>query len=527
MASGPSVMVRVLGDITGLGKSMDDTSAKGAGAASHLHAAFSGVLNTLNQTGVLGPFGSVLESAAGGLEKIAEHGKEIGPALLGAGATVTGIGVALQEMGSKDAAAHQQLQAAVEATGHSYEQYGGKVEEAIKHQEKYGHSASDTQDALRALTQATGDPAKALDDLSTATDLAAAKHESLTTASQQLAKASQGSAKILKEFGLTAKDAGGHTKTSTEIVGELSTKLQGQASAAASTFSGKIKGISTAVEDQVSVFAQKYGPAITAAGAVMTGLGATMEVAKGAANAFKTAQAAVKAATEGSTVAQWLFNAAMAANPVMIIVVAIAALIAIVILAYAKVTWFRDAVDDMGKVAAAGFNVVLNAAKFVWQWLSANWPLLLAILLGPFAVLALEIVKHRDSILKTIGEIPGKINAIASGMWDGILHAFKAMINGIIDAWNSLQFKTPSVDILGKHIGGETIGVPRIPHLAEGGLITQTGLIYAHAGEAITPAAAVGRTAPAVHIEHAEFSSDVDVTAFMKRAAFVVQAAGV
>ena len=64
---------------------MDDTSAKGASAASHLHTVFSGVLGTLNQTGVLGPFGDTLETAQAGLEKVARHGKVIGPALTGCG----------------------------------------------------------------------------------------------------------------------------------------------------------------------------------------------------------------------------------------------------------------------------------------------------------------------------------------------------------------------------------------------------------------------------------------------------------
>ena len=79
-------------------------------------------------------------------------------------------------MGSKDQAAHQQLQAAVEATGHSYDQYSEQVEATIKSQEKFGTTADVTQGALRTLTQATGDPTKALDMMGTAANLAAAKH---------------------------------------------------------------------------------------------------------------------------------------------------------------------------------------------------------------------------------------------------------------------------------------------------------------------------------------------------------------
>ena len=524
--AGPSIMVRVLADLTGLGKSVDGVGAKGSSAADKMHTAFRGVLDSLNQSGVLGPFGAALAGADSALETIKGHAKEIGPALMGAGAAVTGIGLALQAAGSKDAAAHQQLQAAVEATGQSYDDYSGRVEAAIKHQEKYGTTADETQDSLRALTTATNDPAKALDMLGTASDLAAAKHESLSTASGQLAKAANGSGRILKEFGITTKDSAGKTKDQSQIVGELAAKLTGQASASANTFTGHLKSMKAEVQDHIAMFGEKYGPAITIAGAAMTGLGASLEVAKGATQLFKEQQIAAKVATEAWAVAQWVLNVAMEANVVMIVVLAIVALIAIIVLCYAKVTWFRDAINDMGRIAVAAFNVIVDAAKAVWNWISQNWPLLLAILGGPFALVVLEIIKHRDELLGAIREIPGKVEQIATGMWDSILHAFRAMVNGIIDIWNGLHFTLPKIDAGPIHIGGEDIGVPKIPHLAQGGLITATGLIYAHAGEAITPAAAVGRTAPAVHVEHLEVSTELDVEAFMKRAAWVAQTAG-
>jgi hypothetical protein len=106
-------------------------------------------------------------------------------------------------------------------------------------------------------------------------------------------------------------------------------------------------------------------------------------------------------------------------------------------------------------------------------------------------------------------------------MWNGITEAFRGAVNAIIDIWNGLHFTLPKVDVLGVHIGGETIGVPSIPHLAEGGLITQTGLVYAHAGEAITPASAV-RQGPALVITNATFNSAVDVDMISKKLEFAM-----
>ena len=138
------------------------------------------------------------------------------------------------------------------------------------------------------------------------------------------------------------------------------------------------------------------------------------------------------------------------------------------------------------------------------------------------------VVGYWNNFLGFFRGLPGDIARIASGMWDGILSAFKGIINRVIDVWNDLHFTLPHVDILGVHIGGESIGVPHIPHLAQGGLITQTGLVYAHAGEAITPIEKAGRLGgPAVQIQNATFSSDIDVDAFMRRVAWVSATRGV
>jgi phage-related protein len=58
------------------------------------------------------------------------------------------------------------------------------------------------------------------------------------------------------------------------------------------------------------------------------------------------------------------------------------------------------------------------------------------------------IVTPFEAILAFIGDIPGKITRLASGMFDGIKNAFKAVINFVIDAWNKVDFsisiKAPS-----------------------------------------------------------------------------------
>lgn len=545
--AGPSIMVRVLGDVTGLGKSFDDASGKGTSAASKLHSAFRGTLDMLNQSGVLGPFGTALAGADSAISAISGHAKEVGPVMMGVGAAVAGVGMALQAAGSKEQAAHQQLQAAVEATGHSYDEYAGRVEAAIKTNERYGTEADKTQDALRALTTATGDPAKALDLLSTATDLAAAKHEDLSTAAEQLGKVYNGNTRLLKQFGISTKDASGEVKSQSQIMSELSAKLSGQASAAANTFTGHLAAMKAMVMDHIAMFGQKYGPAITTAGAAMTGLGAAIQIVNAITSTEIVTKTAAAVATGAMTAAQWALNVAMSANPVMLIVLAIAALVAAVILAYQHIGAFRDIVDAMGRVASAAFGAVVGAAQAAFGWIAGHWPLLLAILTGPFGLAAYEIATHFDSIVSFAASIPGRIVGALGDVGNILFNAGKAIIDGLgrgIESALGGVLSTVS-GIAGKiaslkgpldydrrllQPAGTAIMAGLSDALAGGmgdveRIMRQTTATVSVSPISSSPAPAVA-SGPAVVVENAHFASDVDVDAFMARAAWHARTRG-
>ena len=59
--AGSSVVVRFLGDLLGLQKAASDAANVGQNAAGKMASAFHGVIGTLNQTGVLGPFSGALD----------------------------------------------------------------------------------------------------------------------------------------------------------------------------------------------------------------------------------------------------------------------------------------------------------------------------------------------------------------------------------------------------------------------------------------------------------------------------------
>jgi len=118
--------------------------------------------------------------------------------------------------------------------------------------------------------------------------------------------------------------------------------------------------------------------------------------------AWQVAQAAWGVATKVATAAQWLFNAAMAANPIVLIIIAVAALAAGFVLLYMKVDWFREAVDK-------AVGAILKALEWLYDWIKKNWPLLLAILAGPFGIAAYTIIKNWDKISGFFRDLPGQI----------------------------------------------------------------------------------------------------------------------
>lgn len=217
---------------------------------------------------------------------------------------------------------------------------------------------------------------------------------------------------------------------------------------------------------------------------------------KDATMAQRVAMLAVRAATLAWAAAQWILNAAFTPLGFVIIIFALLA-VAIVVL-YRRSETFRN-------IVSAAFGFVLNVIKSVWNWVKTNWPLLLAILMGPIALAVLAIVKNWDSIkagasaafdwirgvvsgfIDFFTTLPGKIASAASGLFDGIKNAFRSAINWVIRAWNSLEFKIPGFDPPGPgpKFGGFTLGVPDIPTLHAGGRVSRDGAVNVRPDEEI------------------------------------------
>lgn len=106
---------------------------------------------------------------------------------------------------------------------------------------------------------------------------------------------------------------------------------------------------------------------------------------------MKTAQVAVTLATKAWTVAQWLFNAAMEANPIVLVITAIAALAGGVIYAYTHFQAFREIV---GKV----WDWLKGAVTDVIDFVKSHWELIVDIITGPIGIVATQIYDHWQTI---------------------------------------------------------------------------------------------------------------------------------
>jgi hypothetical protein len=100
---------------------------------------------------------------------------------------------------------------------------------------------------------------------------------------------------------------------------------------------------------------------------------------------------AVAVATGVATAAQWLWNAAMDANPVTLLVIAIAALVAIIVVIATRTTWFQT-------VWRASWGLIKAVFWETFGFIRDHWKLILAILTGPVGLAVYFVTSHWKQI---------------------------------------------------------------------------------------------------------------------------------
>lgn len=203
------------------------------------------------------------------------------------------------------------------------------------------------------------------------------------------------------------------------------------------------------------------------AGATQVAYTATTGAATGALNALRLSTAATAvgvyaltaaekisaAATKAWTGAQWLLNAAMDANPIGLVVVAIGALAAGLIYAYKHSETFRDIVngafhaietvagpviDWLSNAIPDAFNAIIGAAEAVVGWLGQNWPLVLGILTGPIGLFVVAVTKYRGQVVDAFSALPGLIKDAVFALGGVLVDVGKWMLARVVDGFKAV-----------------------------------------------------------------------------------------
>ena len=211
------------------------------------------------------------------------------------------------------------------------------------------------------------------------------------------------------------------------------------------------------------------------------------------------------------TVAQWALNVALTANPIGIIIVAIGlligAIIALVLNWDTVVQWITDVWSGFISWISSVMLVFVTWWNALWsgigQWISDVWNGIVTGISNYFSALFAAFQIIGNAISSWWNGLWSGISSFFKGIWDGILNAIKTVreafdnvftaignivrgafegvvsfvkgvINGVIGAINGV---IGGINSVGGAIGGALgleIHIPKIPRLAQGGIVSAT-----------------------------------------------------
>lgn len=410
----------------------------------------------------------VTEFMGGGIEKAkkefaqlegvgAKANYAIKKAAVPAAAALAGVGAALFDAtkgAMEDAAAQELLAKTIRNNTKATDAQIAANEDWISTQGKLlGVTDDELRPVLAKLTTQTKSVAEAQKGAALAMDIAAATGKPLSSVADALAKAYGGNTKALAKLSPELRDMIKDGMSAEEAMAKLGQTFGGAAATQANTAQGQFKRLSLSLsETKESIGAallpivEKVLPYLAKLGDWASNNTKTFLIIAGAISGIAAAVllvngaiAAWTAITTAATAVQAAFNAVLALNPITLIVIALAALVAGLVVAYKKFETFRNIVD------------------------------------GVFRFIK--------------GAVEGSISLIR-GYFEGLLGFYKGIFNGIATLWNNtfgkLSFKVPSW-VPG--IGGKGFDVPNIPMLAQGGIVNSPtlALIGEKGPEAVVP----------------------------------------
>lgn len=249
--------------------------------------------------------------------------------------------------------------------------------------------------------------------------------------------------------------------------------------------------------------------------------------------AQKVATVATTIATKAAAAGQWLMNAALSANPIGIVILAVAALVGGLI-------WFFTQTEVGRAIVAKAWSGIQRAIGAVTTWWQTKaWPTIqltwiliqnafnagrakVAQVMGAIGDVVRKVwsysplglvINNWSSIMNWLKaapgriagfftSLPGRIAGSLSNLFAPLGSGFRNTVNGIIAGWNNLSFTVGGGSFAGISIPSATISTPNIPYLAQGGDIRRRGwavvgdagpeLLQLDAGARVTPLSGQG-----------------------------------
>lgn len=253
----------------------------------------------------------------------------------------------------------------------------------------------------------------------------------------------------------------GAAKTTYSVLGRLAGGFR-SAQVAESAFSGTAGTIGGNLRKVISMIGTTVASLAASTAAWIRNTAVTV--------ASRAAQLATAVAAKAMAAAQWLVNAAMSANPIGLIVIALAALAAAFVYAWTHSATFRkiligawNAVKGAAMAVVHWFSgpfvnfftqTIPGAFRTVLNWVKHNWPWLLGALTGPIGLAVVWIIKHWRQILNGIRsvwnnviafirKIPGWVLGALSRLGQMLLNFGRTIMtrfwNGIKAVWNAVS----------------------------------------------------------------------------------------
>lgn len=374
----------------------------------------------------------------------AKAGYAVKKAAIPAAAALGALGVAAFDAAKgamEDAAAQAQLAQTLGKNTKATKAQIAANEDWISTQGKLlGVADDELRPVIAKLSTQTKSLSEAQKGAALAMDIAAATGKPLSSVADALAKAYGGNEKALAKLSPELKGLIKEGMTADEAFKKLSDTFGGAASTKANTAQGKFERLSLSLSEtkesigaallpvieKVLPYLQKLGDwasentnTFLIVAGVIGGIASAILLVNGA-------MAVWSATTKAFTAIQTAFNAVLAMNPITLIVIGIAALVAGLVIAYKKFETFRNIVDSV-------FSFIKTAVSGGFDFFK--------------------------------------------GYLDFVLGIYKGIFNGVAKIWNNtvgkLSFKVPGW-VPG--LGGKGFDVPNIPMLADGGIVNSPTL---------------------------------------------------